>query len=84
MTDNLFIGVYPGGLVYADRSHETNGDYTRVAFLPYDTLELRIDSPRSPLLAEVVQHAAAVQAKRGELYSIDACGHTVLLGKGGA
>lgn len=80
MSENLFIGVYPAGLVYADRSKELHGDYARVAFLPYDTLELRIDAPRSELLPEVLKDAATLQAKSGELYEVSACGQTVLLG----
>lgn len=38
--DRLFSGVYPCGIVYADRYREKGGDYARLAFLPYDTLQL--------------------------------------------
>ena len=82
MQNDLFIGVYPGGLVYADRSREEHGDYQRVAFLPYDSLELEVSAARSRLLPAVREHAATVQAKRGELYSISACGQSVRLGGG--
>lgn len=64
----LFIGVFPGGISYCDRSREVDGDYKRVAFLPYDTLALRIDAPRSPLLAEIRAHAATLKA--GDRFSI--------------
>jgi hypothetical protein len=38
--DRLFIGNYPCGIVYADRHNEEHGDYKRLAFLPYDGMEL--------------------------------------------
>ena len=38
--NRLFIGVYPCGLVYADRFVEENGDYKKIAFLSYRTLEV--------------------------------------------
>jgi len=92
MSEHLFIGNYPGGMVYADRRHERHGDYKRVAFLPWDTLDLRIDAPRSDLLPEVRAHAATYQARRGELHALSTtadrdasgrltgCGQTVRLG----
>ena len=76
----LFIGKYPCGLVYADRDKEVQGDYKRIAFLSYSKLELEIDDKRSPLLAEVKAHAATVQAKRGQEYSI-AGNMSIILGK---
>jgi hypothetical protein len=35
--DPLFIGLFPGGVSYANRNVEEHGDYKRLAFLPYDT-----------------------------------------------
>lgn len=77
----LFIGVYPCGLVYADRSRERHGDYVRLAFLPYASLVLQIapDCPTS-LRAEIEADARAMQAKRGERYEVSASGQTVILG----
>lgn len=43
MDDRLFIGWYPGGIVYADRKRERHGDYAPLAFLAYDTLELSVE-----------------------------------------
>jgi hypothetical protein len=68
----LFIGNYPGGMVYADRAVEKHGDYKRVAFLDYGTLDLRVDSPRSPLLDAVRRHAANLQAKKGQYHALSA------------
>ncbi len=78
----IFIGCYPEGIVYADRTVEEHGDYARLAFLPYDTLELEF-SPTCPLQLkqEIRDSAAHLQAHRGEPYSISSCGQTVILGR---
>jgi len=79
--DRLFIGVYSTGISYADRKREKHGDYAKCAFLDFDTLTLKFypDCPAS-LRKEIEQHAATIQARRGEQYPIDASGHTVTLG----
>lgn len=81
--DRLFIGTYPTGIVYADRKNEVRGDYKRLAFLPYASLLLQFE-PRvdHDLRLQIVTHAASIQARRGQQYEIDCCGHTVLLGRG--
>lgn len=88
----LFSGVYPGGIVYADRGVSEGGDYARVAFLPYGTLELQWTRPASPLRDVVLAAAARMQAQRGEYFALSAtaargpdgrllgCGQTVRLG----
>lgn len=78
----LFICVMPGGIVYCDRTREVAGDYKRLAFLPYQTLELEL-KPRcdASLKAEIIEHAASIQARKGESFRVSACGHTVKLGK---
>ena len=75
------MGVYPGGIVYADKSREQDGDYARCAFLSFSTLELQWekDCP-SDLRAEIERDAARIQSMRGQPYPIDASGHTVILG----
>ena len=80
-TDRLFIGVFPAGLVYADRLRTKAGDYARLAFLSYRTLELDIE-PDCPgvLRLLIAGHAAKLQAKRGEEFQVSACGQTVRLG----
>ena len=85
MQNRIFIGIFPGGIRYADRHVEEHGDYKKLAFLPYDTLELDIqaDCP-AELISEIVQDAAKVQARRGESAPISACGgggQSVILGK---
>jgi len=79
--DRLFVGVFPAGLSYADRSRDVRGDYARLAFLPYATLVLNIETDCPPdLREEIVAHAATIQARRGEEFQISTCGQTVLLG----
>jgi hypothetical protein len=82
MEDRLFIGVYPTGIVYADRTREVRGDYARLAYLPFSSLELEI-MPNCPqgLRDQIIADAAAIQARRGEQYRISAAGQTITLGK---
>ena len=49
-SDPLFIGIFPGGISYADRTVERDGDYKRLAFLPYDTLALQVQKDCPPEL----------------------------------
>lgn len=80
-TPRLFIGVYPGGMVYADRHKERDGDYARVAFLPWDTLEVEVDKRADPeLVRQALAHATLLARKSGQAFAIDASGHHVLLG----
>ncbi len=74
------MGVYPTGIVYADRAREEHGDYARVAFLPFRTLVLEVDKPRSPLLPLVRKDAAKIAALRGERFETSASGQYVILG----
>ena len=76
----LFIGVFPGGISYCDRTIDDKGDFLRVAFLPYRSLELKEYEPAHPLLPLIRKDAQAMQARRGEEFPIDGAGHTVILG----
>ena len=77
----IFIGAYPEGLVYADRMRESQGDYARLAFLPYSTLELKFDSGCPEYIRPwIIEKAALMQARRGESFQISSCGQTVMLG----
>lgn len=79
---SLFVGVYPTGLVFADRAREHAGDYLRLAFLPFSTLELEWSGAKMPqeLRDAITAQAAALEARRGEPYQISAAGQTVTLG----
>ena len=84
MHPRLFAGVYPCGIVYADRSRQRHGDYLRIAFLPFRTLRLEWDpGVKIPLdlHAAITRDAAALEAKRGELYPVSACDQFVRLGE---
>ena len=77
----LFVGVFPGGLVYADRWAEQHGDYKRLAFLPYATLALQVEPDCPPdLRTEIETAAATIIAQRGQPFQVSACGQTVILG----
>lgn len=81
MSKRLFIGVYTCGLVYADRMREENGDYRRLCFLPYTSLEPEWSGRVSPeLRREIERDVATMQARRGQTFQISTCGHTVRLG----
>lgn len=81
MEDRLFIGVFPGGISYADRAREKHGDYAKLAFLDYAFLVLKVE-PDCPadLRARIEKDAAEIQAKKGEQYQTSSTGQTVLLG----
>lgn len=78
----LFAGTYPTGIVYADRAQEVDGDYKRIAFLPYGSLRLQWSAGSIPaeLRAEVEADAAAIIARRGQPFEISSSGQTVILG----
>ncbi len=81
--DRLFSGVYPTGIVYADKAREVQGDYARLAYLNFDTLTLKVETDcPADLRQRIEADAAAIQAKRGEQFRISTAGQPVLLGSG--
>jgi hypothetical protein len=72
----LFIGVYPCGLVYADREREKAGDYLRLAFLPYSSLVLEWDAEQMPddLRQAILADAAHMETLRGQPFQISTAG----------
>jgi len=82
MQTRIFSGVYPCGIVYADRDREIAGDYAKLAFLPFSTLLLEIERTCPKDLAlEIKRDAAKIQSRRGQQFQISTCGQTVILGK---
>ncbi|HUJ08545.1 MAG TPA: hypothetical protein VL171_00825 [Verrucomicrobiae bacterium] len=82
IAERLFIGVFPCGISYADAAHGVAGDYKRLAFLPFATLELKVEPDCPPELAERIRaDAAVIQMKRGQPYQVSTCGQTVILGE---
>lgn len=79
--DRLFIGIYPTGIAYADRQREVAGDYQRLAFLSFATLQLDIESfCPTDLALRIRADAVSIQARRGEAFQISTAGQTVRLG----
>jgi hypothetical protein len=75
--DRLFIGVFPCGIVYADRQR----NHKTVAFLSYAMLQLEWRAEvDAELKAEIERNAATLQARRGEQFEVSATGQTVKLG----
>ena len=78
----LFAGIFPCGIVYADRRCEIDGDYATCAFLFYRTLALEFDASCPDDLRPYIEaDAALIQVRRGEDFQVSACGQTVRLGE---
>lgn len=83
MNPRIFSGVYPCGIVYADRKREVAGDYKRLGFLDFATLTLKIERDCTRHLAEEIRKdARAIQNQRGQQYEISSSGQTITLGHG--
>jgi hypothetical protein len=81
MQDRIFAGVFSTGIGYADRQVEEHGDYKRLAFLSFSSLTLDVEKKcPAAMRLEIIEHAAVIQAKRGQQFQISTCGQTVLLG----
>jgi hypothetical protein len=83
LNQRLFIGVWSTGISYCDKSQIEHGDYRRLAFLDYHTLELEWHSGTVPpdLAEEIIADAATIQAKRGQPFQFAGFGQTVILGE---
>lgn len=55
MNQRIFTGIYPCGIVYADRHTEVRGDFKRLAFLPFHGMRLELAADCPPDLAEQIQ-----------------------------
>jgi hypothetical protein len=79
--DRLPIVVLGCGLHYADTSRQRCGDFVRLAFLPFFSLDLEIEPNCPSLREEILTHAANIQALRGQAFQVSTCGQTVILGR---
>lgn len=79
----ILIGGYSEGIVYADKRVEEDGDYKRLAFLPYDTLELefRGECCSKETKEFIRRKAEEIIKRRGERYEITTSGQWVILGE---
>lgn len=65
----LFIGCYPTGWMYCDRLVQKDGDYRRVAFLPYSSLVLEVETQCPAVLLPLIEaNAADMQGRKGQQY----------------
>ncbi len=80
--ERVFCGVFPAGIVWADRKQEQHGDYKRLAFLPYDTLELKVEkSCPAHLVSQIEEDAKRIQERKGQSFPISTSGNaSVVLG----
>lgn len=81
LSEEIFAGIYSTGLVYADKSYEVDGDFARLGFLSFATLELDINERATPEQQKQIRyHAARLRTRRGEQYQISQSGQTITLG----
>jgi hypothetical protein len=80
MNARIFSGVFPCGISYADREREEHGDYKRLAFLPFDTLQLEIEKSCPPAMAAEIRADAAANFRPGQVFQVSGAGQTVTLG----
>jgi len=74
----LFIGVFPGGIAYADRGREVHGDYKQLAFRSFRTGALEF-YPGSKAFEEAIKaHSDGIKA--GDVVDISASGQTTVMG----
>ncbi len=83
-SDRVSAATFPTGIYYADRTVEVKGDYKRLAFLPFDTLELEWIAKRIPpdVRDYIERDAAKIQTHRGQNYQTSQAGQNVMLGSG--
>ena len=81
MVGRVFCCVMPTGISWSDRKRLVDGDYKRLAFLSFNTLELKVE-PDCPMQLQPVIYAGAagIQAQRGQPFQVSASGQTVILG----
>ncbi len=82
MTDDpLFIHVAATGIAYSDRTREEDGDYAKLALLPFCTLEpFFFDGCPDALRGRIIAHMETIRTKRGEDFQISTAGQTIRLG----
>jgi hypothetical protein len=80
--DELFVGVFPCGLSFCDKTRDENGDYLKVAFLPYATLKLEwYGKCPADMRLRIEATASEMIDKRGQEFRVTTSGQTVMLGE---
>lgn len=81
--DRIFACIAATGIVYTDRRTMVDGDYKRLGFLPFRTLEPDVEDDCPETLATTIRgRMARIQARRGESYQVSTSGQTIVLGYG--
>lgn len=79
--ERLFCGVFITGIGWADRSRERHGDYAKLAFMSFATLEVHIESDCPKELSVPIEAAVKeFQARRGQEFQTSGSGQTITLG----
>lgn len=77
----LFIGVFPTGWIFCDRSIEKHGDYLHVAFQPFDTLQVKYRNDCPYNMRMTIESVAYEHFQMsGQEYQVSTSGQTRLLG----
>jgi len=79
--ENLFIGMFPTGIVYADKRKCKGGDYKRIAHLSFTTLDITVYDEGNDLMPLVMEDVEGYLEKRGQEIEISSSGQTVTLGR---
>lgn len=81
LDERIFVGIFPTGIGYADRTREKNGDYQRLAHLFFSDLRAEIEPDCPPDLREQIErHMSDIQNRQGEEFQVSASGQTITLG----
>jgi len=80
--ERIFCGCLTTGFIWADRWHERHGDYVRLAYMNYRTLELEIEKGCPAILVpDIKADAEALQAMKGQRYPLTATNEVTLGGE---
>lgn len=72
--ERLFIGIYPEGVVFADRSQERSGDYMRCGFASYRRGELDLTDECPESLKPLIRAWCDRNMIAGQSFEISASG----------
>lgn len=80
-SERLFVGCFPTGFSFADRSRERHGDYVKLARIPYTTLEIEWEKDCPAEFKPLIEaQAADLRSRRGESYPIAGNAYAILGG----
>jgi hypothetical protein len=78
----LFAGVFPCGISFCDRTREKDGDYLKVAFLPFSTSRLEwCGKCDEEMRASILAHVAAINPVKGQRFPVSTSGQCAVWGE---